>query len=85
MILRRIACGLFLGLTSFMCAATAEDSPWGTLEGRFQIDRLVEVPPISKAGNPQIKDKEFCGKFEIPDESLVVNAENLGIGNIFVF
>ena len=37
---------------------SAEDPLWGALEGRFQIDRLIEVPPISKAGNAQVKDKD---------------------------
>ncbi len=85
MFLHRIPYVLVLGLAGIVGVATAEDSPWGTLDGRFQIDRFVEIPPISKAGNAQLKDKEVCGKLDISDESLVVNAENLGIANIFVF
>lgn len=83
--LRIVNCILLLSLISLPRMVSAGAPLWGTLEGRFQIDRLVEVPPISKAGNPLIKDKNICGLFNIPDESLVVNAENLGIANIFVF
>jgi len=76
---------ILLGLVSVASFASAEDANWGTLEGRFQIDRLIELPPIIKAGNPRIKNNEVCGKLNIPNETLVVNSENLGIGNIVVF
>jgi plastocyanin len=85
MLSRIMQCIILLCLVSNPSIASAEDATWGTLEGRFQIDRLVEVPPIAKAGNPQIKDTAVCGKLDIPDETLVVNAENLGVGNIIVF
>ncbi|MDA1052017.1 MAG: hypothetical protein O3C40_16245 [Planctomycetota bacterium] len=53
-------------------------SGWGDLKVRFVYDGTAPSPaPINVT-----KDQEFCGKFGLVDESVVVNAENGGIKNV---
>jgi hypothetical protein len=53
---------------------------WGTLKGRFVYDGEAPQPaPLSIT-----KDQEFCGKHDVRNEELVVNAENGGIKNVVV-
>jgi hypothetical protein len=55
-----------------------EASGWGGLKARFVFDGTAPSPtPIVVT-----KDQEFCGKFGLVDESLVVNPENHGIKNV---
>ncbi|MEO8496425.1 MAG: hypothetical protein ABI614_15260, partial [Planctomycetota bacterium] len=51
---------------------------WGDLKVRFAYGGSVPAAaPITVT-----KDQEYCGKFGLLDESLVVNAENRGIKNV---
>ncbi len=62
-------------------AAAAEPTGWGTLTGTIQFSGDVpEAAPLSIT-----KDVEVCGPFNLRDESLVVNPENKGIANVFVY
>lgn len=58
--------------------AEAQDA---TLKMRFVYDG---TPPNVPDIDPN-KDKEFCGKHEIPNEKLIVNPENKGIQNVIVY
>lgn len=51
---------------------------WGDLKVRFVYDGDAPAP---RAIVPN-KDAEYCGKFEIVDESLVVNSANGGLQNV---
>jgi len=53
-------------------------SGWGDLKVRFAYDG---ANPASKPINVT-KDQEFCGKFGLVDESIVVSPENGGIQNV---
>jgi hypothetical protein len=53
---------------------------WGTLKGRFIYDGAA--PKQGKI--TPTKDQQFCGKHEIPDESLVVDSQCKGIANVIV-
>lgn len=63
-------------------AAKAEGG-WGTLKGRFVYGGPVPQP--GKIVVPNKPELAACKKHAILDESLVVNAENKGIANVFVY
>jgi hypothetical protein len=54
---------------------------WGDVSATFVFDGTPPKP--SKANITS--DKPFCGKFNVLDESLLVNDENGGIANVIVF
>ena len=54
---------------------------WGTLKARFVFDgEAPKVQPVEIT-----KDAAYCGKFNIIDQTLMVNAENNGIANVIVY
>ena len=64
-------------------AVSAEDiaEGWGSLKGRF----VYGGDPVAAASLTVTTDKEYCGKHELSDESVVVNAKNKGLANVVVF
>ncbi|MCA9175253.1 MAG: hypothetical protein KDB14_12280 [Planctomycetales bacterium] len=54
---------------------------WGTLKGRFAF--VGDAPTPSPLTITQ--DREYCGKHDIHDESLLVNKDNQGIANVVVY
>ena len=54
---------------------------WGDLTATFVYDG--EIPDESPL--KVTTDVEFCGKFHLVDERLVVNPENKGIANVFAY
>ena len=64
----------------FASTGSAEDKT-GTLRITFKLKgdapKLENIEPTT--------DKAFCGKKDIPDESLVVNKKNKGIKNVIVY
>jgi len=61
-------------------AHAAESDGWGELVGRFVYDGTSPQRKKLKVD----KDVECCGKFDIRDKSLMVDA-NGGLGNVFVY
>jgi len=60
---------------------TARAEGWGALKVQFVIDgKAADAAPLSIT-----KDPEYCGKFGLKDESVVVNPENGGIANVAAF
>jgi hypothetical protein len=59
---------------------TATDEKWGELVGRFVYDG---TPPPRKKLKVD-KDVACCGKFDIRDESLMVDKKG-GLGNVYVY
>ena len=53
-------------------------SGWGDLKVRFVYDGTAPAPALTNV----TKDQEYCGKFGLVDEAVVVNPENGGIKNI---
>lgn len=53
---------------------------WANLRGRVVYDG---TPPVPNRIRPN-KDEEVCGKYELFDERLVVNATNRGVKNVIV-
>ncbi len=68
-------------IAAFMLAATvAHADGWGSVKGKFIYKGSVpSASPVSIT-----KDKEYCGKFKLVDESLVINPKNKGIANVAV-
>jgi plastocyanin len=54
---------------------------WGDLTGTFLYDDGKPQAAALKVTT----DKEFCGKFNLLDESLIVNAQNGGIANVVAY
>src|SRR5262245_52886186 len=81
------------GVTLLVFAASAElgreraaFAQWGTVEGQFVIDGDVPAPAmLVKKGDAAVKDAAICSAESVPDESLVVNPQNKGVANVFVF
>jgi plastocyanin len=68
----------FLGLTS--SAAKAADG-WGTLTGQIVYDGKAPAAEAIQV----TKDPEYCGKFGLKSEKLVVNPDNGGVANVGVW
>lgn len=79
--MQRLTLVLFAVLGALLSAATLPAQQWGDLSATFVYDgELPKEVPLQIT-----KDVEFCGKFHVIDESLVVNAENKGIPNVFAY
>lgn len=77
-------------LACAMCAwlpgERAAFAQWGDVEGQFVFDGDVpQLPLLVKQGDAAVKDAAVCSAGAVPDESLVVNTQNKGIANVFVF
>ncbi len=64
-------------LMSAFLSGGASGEEWGSLKGRLVFDG-----PVPTAAKIDVnKDQQFCGKFGLVDESLVVNPKNNGLAN----
>lgn len=63
---------------------SAPQQKTGTIRGRVVFKGTAPERVLLFEGPPKV-DSEFCGKFEIFDESLVVNPLNNGVKNVFVY
>lgn len=64
-----------------VCTAIPASAETGDLKIRFEYGGAAPAPTLLKPD----KDTEFCGKSELFDESLIVNADNKGIQNVVVY
>jgi hypothetical protein len=80
--LRRAACtgAALAGLHFPAVAQAAAGPPWGDLVGRF----LWHGTPPPRRKLKVDRDLDFCGKFDIRDESLRVGPEH-GLAGVYVF
>lgn len=59
---------------------------YGSISGRIVLDgEIPELPPIVRKEQMRDWDREICAPDEIPNESLIVDRETLGIANVFVY
>jgi plastocyanin len=77
--LKAITAAAMIGSAASATLAGAQET--GTLRMTF---KLKGEAPKSQPVQPNV-DQAFCGQFQIPDESLVVNPENKGIKNVIVY
>lgn len=80
-----VAGGLLLALLAGSTPGIQAADAWGSIEGQFVADGKIEVPLRFKKGDPTIKDGPVCAVTDMPDESLIVNPENNGIANVFIY
>lgn len=77
-------CGLmFAAVAGTSQYAVAAD--YGSIEGQFVAAEKIEVPVRFKKGAPTVKDPAVCAATDMPDDTLVVNPDNNGIANIFIY
>jgi hypothetical protein len=58
----------------------------GTLSGVIQFDgNPPTFDPLVKKGDSSVKDAAVCSAQEVPNEELVINKDNKGIANVFVY
>jgi hypothetical protein len=79
--MKRLAFVLFAALWTALPAGGAQAQSWGDLSATFVYDGEIPKETPLKITS----DVEFCSKFHVIDESLVVNAENKGIPNVFAY
>ncbi len=73
--------GLHVPALAHAAAATAApETKWGDLVGRF----LWTGDPPKRRKLKVDRDLDFCGKFDIRDESLLVGADH-GLANVYVY
>ena len=71
---------LSLAFAITLACASAGAAEWGNLSGRFIYDGK---PPAPQKVNVD-KDKEFCGKTNLVEETLVVGKDQ-GLGNVILY
>ena len=71
----------FASIVFLLCAGFACAEDWGDIKGTFVFEG--DIPSASKIKVE--KDAAVCGKHNLVDEALVVNADNKGIANIVVY
>lgn len=79
---RQLICLCVLtGLCGLVSAAECQADDWTNLRGRlvFSTD-APEQPPLEVT-----RDEDFCGPFDLRNESLIVHPENRGVSNVAIF
>ena len=83
--LRFLLAGVGLALVASAVPARADEG-YGTLQGTIKFDGAVpKLPPVVKKADASARDAAVCAAADVPDESLVVNPDNKGIQNVFVY
>ncbi|QDU08537.1 hypothetical protein [Gimesia aquarii] len=77
---------LLVSITSFLAPANVSAAGWGSVTGQFVFDGPVPKPTVQrKKGDPAVKDAAVCASMEHLNNDLVVNPENKGIQNVFMY
>jgi len=73
----------YLLMTSLVLLLTSSSvaAEWGNLTGTFVLDGKAPAPVKANVN----KDVAYCGKFNVLNESLVVNPKNGGVANLLSF
>ncbi|MBN67721.1 MAG: hypothetical protein CME32_00390 [Gimesia sp.] len=80
-----LAAVLISGL-NFFAPVTASAEGWGSITGKFVFDGPVPERPVQrKKGDPNVKDAAVCAADTHLGNDLVVNPDNKGIQNIFLY
>lgn len=69
-----------VGLILLACVGAVHADGWGNLKVQFLLDGKAPKPEPENVN----KDVDFCGKYKLVDESLVIGKNN-GIANILVY
>ncbi len=79
--MNKVVARVLIGLLVASAANLACGEEWGDVSGTFQFKG--EIPEASRI--VVTKDAEVCGKHNLVDPSLVVNADNKGVANVVVY
>ncbi len=80
-----IAAILVSGL-SVLAPAEVSAAGWGSVTGQFVFDGDIPKPTVQRTkGDPNVKDAAVCAKMDHLNNDLVINPENKGIQNIFMY
>lgn len=73
------------GLFGFL-SATSVQAQWGTLKGKVLLDGDVPAQKLLvRKGDAAAKDPEVCAAQDVPDDSVLVDANSKGIANAVVW
>ncbi|MCA9049253.1 MAG: hypothetical protein KDA89_11025 [Planctomycetaceae bacterium] len=73
------------GVLCTLLVGTASAADWGTIKGRVVLKGTAPKPELLHAKGAAIRDAEVCAANDTFKEDLVINADNNGIANIFVY
>lgn len=77
---------LLISGMNFFTPATASAAEWGSVTGRFVFDGPAPKPTVQrKKGDPNVKDPNVCAATDHLNNDLVINSDNKGIQNIFMY
>ncbi|MCY2963394.1 MAG: carboxypeptidase-like regulatory domain-containing protein [Planctomycetota bacterium] len=58
----------------------------GVVRGRIVYQGEIPEPRLLvKQGDPSVKDSAIAAKFDIPDESLIIDPESRGVASVYVY
>lgn len=63
--------------------ASAQAADWGDLTGTIKLDAKADIPTQSPIN--VTKDVDVCGKHNLKDEGVAVNADNRGLADVLVY
>ncbi len=66
-----------------LAPAVAED--WGTVTGQVIVSGTAPAAELLHKKDAAIKDKEVCATVDTYKDDLVINPDNKGLANVFVY
>jgi plastocyanin len=70
---------------SVAIASPAVAQDWGTVTGQVIVSGNVPAAELLHRKGAEIKDKEVCAADDTYKDDIVINAENKGLANVFVY
>lgn len=59
---------------------------WGNIKGKVVVEGDIKsLPLLVKKGDASVKDAAVCAAEDVPDESVVFDAESKGLANVVVY
>jgi len=76
---------LLTAVLSVLSLAPAVAEDWGTVTGQVIVSGAIPAPELLHKKDAAIKDKEVCAAVDTYKDDLVINPENKGLANVFVY
>ena len=73
------------GLSVLLLSSVGTAAEWGTVSGRIVLDGDVPKPVLEFPKGGAKKDPAVCSATDVYKNDLVINKDNKGIANVFVF
>lgn len=71
---------------SAILSANPASAQWGTIKGKITVSGDIKPPSLIVAkGNAAVKDAAVCAAADIPDESLMIDADTKGLANVIIW